>query len=153
MLEHPSELDICDQMASSEERLSRAAADQQLGSSSSGQPSQPTSVDTATARQDVLPFSMAAAGGGEEVQPDQIIVKIGMVGDSGIGKTSLMVRYVEKRWDQEYVGGCLTIVTIVLLSVLELRSVRHSHLALFHWVQKPLASTSWRNALSFRMLQ
>lgn len=30
-------------------------------------------------------------------------MKIGLVGDSGIGKTSLMVRYVEKRFDQDYV--------------------------------------------------
>lgn len=33
------------------------------------------------------------AGGG-------LLVKIGIVGDAGVGKTSLMVRYVEKRFDQ-----------------------------------------------------
>lgn len=36
---------------------------------------------------------VGGAGGG-------LLVKIGIVGDAGVGKTSLMVRYVEKRFDQ-----------------------------------------------------
>lgn len=32
-----------------------------------------------------------------------VVVKVGMVGDSAIGKTSLMVKYVEGRFDEDYI--------------------------------------------------
>ena len=32
-----------------------------------------------------------------------MVVKVGMVGDSAIGKTSLMVKYVEGSFDEDYI--------------------------------------------------
>jgi Gtp-binding protein of the ras superfamily involved in termination of M-phase len=32
-----------------------------------------------------------------------VVVKVGMVGDSQIGKTSLMVKYVEGKFDEDYI--------------------------------------------------
>lgn len=32
-----------------------------------------------------------------------MVVKVGMVGDSQIGKTSLMVKYVEGKFDEDYI--------------------------------------------------
>lgn len=46
-------------------------------------------------------------------QPQQpskssVVIKVGMVGDAQIGKTSLMVKYVEGSWDEDYIQtlGC-----------------------------------------------
>ena len=39
----------------------------------------------------------------------QVVLKVGMVGDAQIGKTSLMVKYVEGSWDEDYIqtlGKC-----------------------------------------------
>ncbi len=33
----------------------------------------------------------------------QVVLKVGMVGDAQIGKTSLMVKYVEGSWDEDYI--------------------------------------------------
>lgn len=38
-----------------------------------------------------------------------VVIKVGMVGDAQIGKTSLMVKYVEGSWDEDYIqtlGSC-----------------------------------------------
>jgi GTPase SAR1 family protein len=43
---------------------------------------------------------------------NSVVIKVGMVGDSQIGKTSLMVKYVEGSFDEDYVqtlGKQLTI--------------------------------------------
>jgi GTP-binding protein of the ras superfamily involved in termination of M-phase len=44
---------------------------------------------------------------GQEQQPGQknpsVVIKVGMVGDAQIGKTSLMVKYVEGSWDEDYI--------------------------------------------------
>lgn len=32
-----------------------------------------------------------------------LVIKVGMVGDAQIGKTSLMVKYVEGSWDEDYI--------------------------------------------------
>lgn len=42
---------------------------------------------------------------------NSVVIKVGMVGDAQIGKTSLMVKYVEGSWDEDYIqtlGECLT---------------------------------------------
>lgn len=38
-----------------------------------------------------------------KVKRDSIVVKVGMVGDAQIGKTSLMVKYVEGKFDTDYI--------------------------------------------------
>jgi len=38
-----------------------------------------------------------------DTKKDRIVVKIGMIGESQTGKTSLMVKYVEDRFDEEYI--------------------------------------------------
>ena len=32
-----------------------------------------------------------------------VVLKVGMLGDSQVGKTSLMVKYVEGSWDEDYI--------------------------------------------------
>ncbi|UOH84943.1 septum-promoting GTP-binding protein 1 [Cryptococcus neoformans] len=41
--------------------------------------------------------------GGEGSDRNSIVLKVGMVGDSQIGKTSLMVKYVEGSFDEDYI--------------------------------------------------
>ena len=36
-------------------------------------------------------------------RPCSVVIKVGMVGDSQIGKTSLMVKYVEGSFDEDYI--------------------------------------------------
>mmetsp|Transcript_16683 Transcript_16683/g.67287 ORF Transcript_16683/g.67287 Transcript_16683/m.67287 type:complete len:219 (+) Transcript_16683:283-939(+) len=57
----------------------------------------------------------ATGGGGPAREPDDhpeddeqeprpsVIVKVGMVGDAQVGKTTLMVKYVENRLDEDYI--------------------------------------------------
>ena len=43
-------------------------------------------------------------GGPESAKArDSVVIKVGMVGDAQIGKTSLMVKYVEGSWDEDYI--------------------------------------------------
>lgn len=48
-----------------------------------------------------------ARGGGAPSSSDKnknsVVIKVGMVGDAQIGKTSLMVKYVEGSWDEDYI--------------------------------------------------
>ena len=37
------------------------------------------------------------------VDTEALVLKVGMVGDAQIGKTSLMVKYVEGSWDEDYI--------------------------------------------------
>ena len=39
----------------------------------------------------------------EQSKQPKVIIKVGMVGDAQIGKTSLMVKYVEGSWDEDYI--------------------------------------------------
>lgn len=45
---------------------------------------------------------------------NSVVIKVGMVGDAQIGKTSLMVKYVEGSWDEDYIqtlGTCCCVQT------------------------------------------
>jgi hypothetical protein len=47
----------------------------------------------------------------QEQKKSSVVIKVGMVGDAQIGKTSLMVKYVEGNWDEDYIqtlGQCVT---------------------------------------------
>lgn len=43
------------------------------------------------------------AVGPDGKRPSSVVIKVGMVGDAQIGKTSLMVKYVEGSWDEDYI--------------------------------------------------
>ena len=46
----------------------------------------------------------ASRGGqGQGQGQASVVIKVGMVGDAQIGKTSLMVKYVEGSWDEDYI--------------------------------------------------
>ncbi|KAL2886261.1 Septum-promoting GTP-binding protein 1 [Ceratocystis lukuohia] len=47
--------------------------------------------------------SAAVAAAAEQARRDHVVIKVGMVGDAQIGKTSLMVKYVEGSWDEDYI--------------------------------------------------
>jgi len=50
--------------------------------------------------------SRAGSNGVAEAQSNgrnHVVIKVGMVGDAQIGKTSLMVKYVEGSWDEDYI--------------------------------------------------
>ncbi|KAK3680061.1 Ras GTPase tem1 [Recurvomyces mirabilis] len=48
--------------------------------------------------------SGGAGGQGQTAQKNaSVVIKVGMVGDAQIGKTSLMVKYVEGSWDEDYI--------------------------------------------------
>lgn len=38
-----------------------------------------------------------------QTSKNSVVIKVGMVGDAQIGKTSLMVKYVEGSWDEDYI--------------------------------------------------
>ncbi|KAH8668102.1 P-loop containing nucleoside triphosphate hydrolase protein [Tricladium varicosporioides] len=44
-----------------------------------------------------------ATGGDQGRNKNSVVIKVGMVGDAQIGKTSLMVKYVEGSWDEDYI--------------------------------------------------
>ena len=48
-----------------------------------------------------------------------VVIKVGMVGDSQIGKMSLMVKYVEGSFDEDYIQtlGESSVLLVYLLSV------------------------------------
>ncbi|CAI7637442.1 unnamed protein product [Penicillium pancosmium] len=53
-------------------------------------------------------FSQPQPSDAAQRQPSQssknsVVIKVGMVGDAQIGKTSLMVKYVEGSWDEDYI--------------------------------------------------
>lgn len=62
-------------------------------------PSRPTSGLAGPQQGQTAPSSAAGSGS----KPSSVVIKVGMVGDAQIGKTSLMVKYVENSWDEDYI--------------------------------------------------
>jgi Gtp-binding protein of the ras superfamily involved in termination of M-phase len=82
--------------------------------------SSPTMSNQQTPQQSASRPGSGLSSGGERYgyansQPEQnqkqaapasknsVVIKVGMVGDAQIGKTSLMVKYVEGSWDEDYI--------------------------------------------------
>jgi GTP-binding protein of the ras superfamily involved in termination of M-phase len=49
----------------------------------------------------------------EAAKNASVVIKVGMVGDAQIGKTSLMVKYVEGSWDEDYIQTLGTLCKLV----------------------------------------
>jgi Gtp-binding protein of the ras superfamily involved in termination of M-phase len=49
------------------------------------------------------PAQQYSQGSGQQPSKSSVVIKVGMVGDAQIGKTSLMVKYVEGSWDEDYI--------------------------------------------------
>ncbi|KAH8664693.1 P-loop containing nucleoside triphosphate hydrolase protein [Xylariales sp. PMI_506] len=47
--------------------------------------------------------SRGSNGAEQQNGRNHVVIKVGMVGDAQIGKTSLMVKYVEGSWDEDYI--------------------------------------------------
>lgn len=50
-----------------------------------------------------LPFRPHSRSFESYLLSSSVVIKVGMVGDSAIGKTSLMVKYVEGAFDEDYI--------------------------------------------------
>lgn len=49
------------------------------------------------------PFAESGQKSSVPASRNSVVIKVGMVGDAQIGKTSLMVKYVEGSWDEDYI--------------------------------------------------
>jgi GTP-binding protein of the ras superfamily involved in termination of M-phase len=63
-----------------------------------------------------------------------VVIKVGMVGDAQIGKTSLMVKYVEGSWDEDYIQTLGAQIHIAIISPQALTTSQ--------------VSTSWKRLLA-----
>jgi GTPase SAR1 family protein len=55
-------------------------------------------------------FSSASQDG---TKHNSVVVKIALIGDAAIGKTSLMVKYVEDKYDEDYIQTLGTYKTLL----------------------------------------
>ena len=62
----------------------------------------PSGLSDATSRQ-AASYDPNSRSNGQEKTQNSVVIKVGMVGDAQIGKTSLMVKYVEGSWDEDYI--------------------------------------------------
>lgn len=62
-------------------------------------------------------FSSASQDG---TKANSVVVKIALIGDAAIGKTSLMVKYVEDKFDEDYIQTLGTSRFLVEHSVMHL---------------------------------
>ena len=86
--------------------IQHVAQSQPRPSSGPASHAQPQAASQSSAYQDTQARS---AQQGQESSRNSVVIKVGMVGDAQIGKTSLMVKYVEGSWDEDYIqtlGGC-----------------------------------------------
>lgn len=65
-------------------------------------PSRPPSQMSGTMQTD-RGYEQHGRGGDGQSKNPSVVIKVGMVGDAQIGKTSLMVKYVEGSWDEDYI--------------------------------------------------
>ena len=49
------------------------------------------------------PVAAAAGSGSGDGEPQSVVLKVAMLGEMEVGKTSLMVKYVEGTFDQDYI--------------------------------------------------
>lgn len=75
---------------------------------STSRPPSRLSASGAADRNSAYQSEYRGGGGGtqcasEQKSRDHVVIKVGMVGDAQIGKTSLMVKYVEGSWDEDYI--------------------------------------------------
>jgi hypothetical protein len=62
----------------------------------------PSGLSDATSRQ-TASYNHDQRSNGQDKAQNSVVIKVGMVGDAQIGKTSLMVKYVEGSWDEDYI--------------------------------------------------
>ncbi|KAK4992203.1 Ras GTPase tem1 [Elasticomyces elasticus] len=72
-------------------------------SSQQAQNPQPQQHTSSGAEKNVAQSTQSASNGGSKKADSSVVIKVGMVGDAQIGKTSLMVKYVEGSWDEDYI--------------------------------------------------
>ena len=63
----------------------------------------PSGLSDATSKPAASYDPRSQSNGQEKTAQNSVVIKVGMVGDAQIGKTSLMVKYVEGSWDEDYI--------------------------------------------------